>query len=221
MAGCGGLTQPPAFTHEQSPILNLYPYMAVTAGEDGHMMTLGEHRVRQRLQQALVLACAVVLAGCTIADAPPQPIAMAPEAPPALPANQPEPTPEETATAEIMWALRGGLNVAALVCNDRAMTNDYNQMLKTHRNLLNDAYAAEQARYRTLHGAAGPARHDAAMTRLYNGFASVPDRRRFCLTASRILADATVLPSDRLAGIARRALVTLEPGALQLISSRD
>lgn len=177
---------------------------------------------QQQLARGMALAIGLVLAGCTVAEAPLQPIAIAPQAPPAaLAANQPEPTPEETATAEIMWALRGGLNVAALVCNDRAMTDDYNQMLKLHRNLLNDAYAAEQSRYRTLHGAAGPARHDAAMTRLYNGFASVPDRRRFCLTASRILADATAIPSDRLAGIARRALVTLEPGALQLINSRD
>ena len=170
----------------------------------------------------LALASLLVLAGCTVAKAPPQPIAIAPQAPPpAVTITQPEPTPEERANAETMWALRGGLNVAALVCNDPSITNDYNQMLKTHRNLLNDAYAAEQARYRTLHGTAGPARHDAAMTRLYNGFASVPDRRRFCMTASRILTEAAAISSDRLTGIARRALVTLEPGALQLINSRD
>ena len=172
-------------------------------------------------QQPLALASLLVLAGCTVAKAPPQPIAIAPQAPPPPSPMAPEPTPQETATAEIMWALRGGLNVAALICNDRSITASYNQILKTHRNLLNEAYAAEQARYRTLHGTAGPARHDAAMTRLYNGFASVPDRRRFCLTASRILVDATALTSDRLAGIARRALTTLEPGALQLINSRD
>jgi hypothetical protein len=215
------MTQNPAFTYQQSPTSILAAHMTVTAGDERLMVTIGANTLQQRFQQAMMLACAVVLAGCTVAEAPPQPIAIAPQAPPAPPVNQPEPTPEETATAEIMWALRGGLNVAALVCNDRAMTNDYNQMLKMHRNLLNDAYAAEQARYRTLHGTAGPARHDVAMTRLYNGFASVPDRRRFCLAASRILADATAIPSHRLAGIARRALVTLEPGALQLISSRD
>lgn len=183
-------------------------------------MTITNKRTGPWLQP-LALAGLLVLAGCTATKAPPQPVAIAPQAPPPPAPMAPEPTPAETATAEIMWALRGGLNVAALICNDRSVTASYNQMLRNHRNLLNEAYAAEQARYRSLHGTAGPARHDAAMTRLYNGFASVPDRRRFCLAASRILIDASTLSSERLAGIARRALTTLEPGALQLINSRD
>lgn len=176
---------------------------------------------RRRLKRGMALATGVVLAGCSVSQAPPPPIAIAPVPPPAAPITEPAPTPEERANAQTMWALRGGLNVAALICNDRSITSDYSKMLKTHRSLLNEAYAAEQARYRSLHGPAGPARHDAAMTRLYNGFASVTDRRRFCMTASRILTEAAAISSDRLAGIARRALTTLEPGALQLINSRD
>lgn len=174
------------------------------------------------VQRWAPLAVGLALTACTANDAPPRPIAIAPTVPPPVmlaPAPAPAPEPERAASAEVMWALRGGLNVAALVCNDRSITDNYNQMLKSHRNLLNDAYAAEQARYRSLHGQAGPARHDAAMTRLYNGFASLPDRRRFCTMASRIAADAVTMPSDVLARSARRALSTLEPGAVQLVLS--
>jgi hypothetical protein len=173
-------------------------------------------------QRWAVLATGLVLAACTANDSPRQTIAFAPAAPPPAmlaPAPAPAPEPQAAASPEVVWALRGGLNVAALICNDRSITDNYNQLLKSHRNLLNDAYAAEQARYRSLHGQAGPARHDAAMTRLYNGFASLPDRRRFCTMASRIAADAVTVPSDVLARSARRALSTLEPGAVQLVLS--
>ncbi|WP_017667475.1 hypothetical protein [Sandarakinorhabdus sp. AAP62] len=123
------------------------------------------------------------------------------------------------ASAEVVWALRGGLNVAALICQNRALAADYNQILKTHRNVLNEAYAAEQARYRQQHGSAGLARHDVAMTRLYNGFASVPDRRRFCTQASRVADELLTLPSADVPRIAARALTTMEPGAMRLVNS--
>jgi hypothetical protein len=56
------------------------------------------------------------------------------------------------------------------------------------------------------------------MTRLYNGFASVPDRRRFCTMGERIAADAVAMPSAELVQIAGRALSALEPGAARLLS---
>jgi hypothetical protein len=139
-----------------------------------------------------------------------------PPPPPALAPAQPV---DDTPDSEITWALRGGLNVAALLCNDRSITANYNKILKLHRSLFNEAYAAQQARYARLHGSGGAARHDAAMTRLYNGFASIPDRRRFCLMAARISSEALAQSSDALARSARRALTTLEPGALRLVES--
>lgn len=141
--------------------------------------------------------------------------------------TQPPPPAAVTAVASaatvagsnVVWALRGALNVAALICQNRALARDYNTILRRHRAILNDAYAAEQARYQKVHGQAGVALHDKAMTRLYNGFASVPDRRRFCTQAVRVADELMVLPSADVPRIARRALTAMEPGALRLVSS--
>lgn len=169
-----------------------------------------------------MLAAGVMLAACTTRPAPPTPVAIRPAPPPPPPVIDVPPAPQEaaeTAGAQMLWALRGGLNVAALLCQDRSITDNYNKMLKVHRSMLNEAYAAEQNRFRTLHGAAGVDRHSRAMTRLYNGFASVPDRRRFCTMATRIVAEVVAMPSELLPSRARSALTTLEPGAVQLVNS--
>ena len=164
----------------------------------------------------------LALAACSTSEGPPRPVAMAPAAPvtaiaPAAPARM---VPDAVAaSAEVVWALRGGLNVAALLCGNQALRDDYNRILKTHRNLLNEVYSTEQARYRQQHGTAGQARHDLAMTRLYNGFSSVPDRRRFCTQASRVADELLALPSADVPRIAARALTAMEPGAMRLVSS--
>lgn len=176
-------------------------------------------RRQQRRSAAVAITAGLVMAACASRTPPPAPppVVIRPAPVPSAPAEPP--TPAETASAQMIWALRGGLNVAALLCSDRSITENYNRMLKVHRSLLDDAYAAEQSRYRQLHGSAGVDRHSRAMTRLYNGFASVPDRRRFCTMATRIAADAVAMPSAQLATSARRALTTLEPGAVQLVNS--
>jgi hypothetical protein len=165
----------------------------------------------------VVLAAALILSGCASRKPAPAPVAIRPA--PVVTAPADPPTPTEIASAQIIWALRGGLNVAALLCPDRSITDNYNQILKVHRSLLNEAYAAEQSRYSQLHGSAGVDRHSRAMTWLYNGFASVPDRRRFCTMATRIAAEVVAMPSALLTTSARRALTTLEPGAVQLVNS--
>ena len=168
-----------------------------------------------------VLAAGLTLAACS-STAPPrvaQPEAIRPTAPPpreeALLAG-----PDEAATAEMIWALRGGLNVAALQCGNRVLANNYNDILKHHRSILNEAYAAEQARYSKLHGRAGVARHDVEMTRLYNRFANLPNRARYCGDAVRLSAELLALPSERLPAVARRALGRLDPGAPAIASAR-
>lgn len=167
------------------------------------------------------LLAGLALAGCVASTAPTtRVIAVKPIDVASPPTSAPEQLTEvEMASAQMTWALRGGLNVAALLCQDRMITANYNKMLRIHRNLFNEAYAAEQARFNQLHGSSGQARHSQAMTRLYNGFASVPDRRRFCTVATRIVADAVAMPSHALATRARRALTTLEPGAVQIVNS--
>ena len=167
---------------------------------------------------AVAVAAAMIVAGCTARKPPPAPVAIRPAAP-VVAAPAEAPTPAEIASAQIIWALRGGLNVAALLCTDRSITDNYNQILKVHRTLLDEAYAAEQSRYRQMHGKEGVDRHSRAMTRLYNGFASVPDRKRYCTMATRIAAEVVAMPSALLLTSARRALTTLEPGAVQLVNS--
>lgn len=182
------------------------------------MMQDGRTRGQQARGILLFLAAGLVMAGCVSQKPPPAPAVIRPALLPAPIASELQ-APAEIASAQMIWALRGGLNVAALLCPDRSITDNYNLMLKVHRSLLNEAYAAEQTRYRASHGSAGIDRHSRAMTRLYNGFASVPDRRRFCTMATRIAAEVVAMPSSVLATSARRALTTLEPGAVQLVNS--
>jgi hypothetical protein len=163
----------------------------------------------------------MLLALSACSSGPTRPVAIAPAPPVAVVAPAPvtKLVPDAVAaTADIVWALRGGLNVAALLCGNQGLRDDYNRMLKVHRSILDEAYATEQVRYRKLHGTAGQAVHDKAMTRLYNGFASVPDRRRFCIQASRMAHDVLNMPSADIPRVAARALTTLEPGALRLVN---
>ena len=178
--------------------------------------------VPARGTRALSMLTMVGLAACTTGEGPPRPVAVAPAAPVKAiePAAVTRIVPDAVAaSAEVVWALRGGLNVAALLCGNQGLRNDYNRILKTHSNLLNQAYSTEQARYRQQHGTAGQARYDVAMTRLYNGFASVPDRRRFCTQASRVADELLALPSADVPRIAARALTAMEPGAMRLVNS--
>lgn len=180
---------------------------------------------RRPIGLAVAVLAAGALAACSTTNTapppPPPPLAVnavAPTAPITPPAVQ---TDAEQASAEMVWALRGALNVAALLCNNRGLTSDYNEMLKVHRGLFNDVYASEQARYRARHGTAWQARQDAAMTRLYNGFANVPDRKRFCTMAARVAGEGVAMPSLQLARSARSALTALDPAAPRLVSSAN
>ena len=179
-------------------------------------------RNRSALPAKAGLLAGLLLAACSTGrqSAPVAVTPVAPVTPPEM-VGAPPPAPAEFSSAATLWALRGGLNVAALLCNDRSLSSTYNAILKTHRKLLNEAYATEQARFRQLHGSAWQARHDAAMTRLYNGFASVPDRGRFCTMASRVAAELAGTASDAVPRMAARALTTLEPGAMRLVNSAN
>lgn len=172
---------------------------------------------------AMATLAGLALAACTTSEAPMPQItavtAVAPTAPPP-PDEAILSGPAESATAEMIWALRGGLNVAALQCSNRALSDHYNQILRRHRSILNEAYAAEQARYGKLHGRAGIARHDVEMTKLYNRFANLPHRSRYCEDAARLAAELLAMPSDRLPTVARRALMRLDPAAPAIASAR-
>src|SRR3546814_20279601 len=80
--------------------------------------------------------------------------------------------------------MRTGLNVAALGCrgaNEAAIIAGYNALLDSQETALAKAHKA-------LVSAAGEARFDDAMTRLYNYWAQPGAQAEFCAAASRLLA---------------------------------
>lgn len=116
----------------------------------------------------------------------------------------------KAASAEKVWQLRSTLNVAALMCADQAIIDDYNRLLRRHADSLGRAWQAEQQRHRLLHGANWQAAQDRALTRLYNRVANTSQRARFCSQAADILADARLVPPAQFAHFADAAAPRLE-----------
>jgi hypothetical protein len=194
----------------------------VASGGTAMMKTMrATARHRHRAALGSLAAAGLVLAACSSGGGPRPTAGVTPVAPAAPPPREEAilDGPGEAATAEMIWSLRGGLNVAALQCGNRSLADSYNEILRKHRSILNEAYAAEQARYGRLHGRAGVARHDADMTRLYNRFANLPNRARYCGDAARLAAELLSLPSDRLPAVARRALARLDPTAPAIVNA--
>lgn len=118
------------------------------------------------------------------------------------------------ATAEQLWQLRSALNVAALMCQDKAVVAGYNWLLRTQAPLLANAWATEQQRYRASHGGTWQLAQDRALTSQYNRLANTDNRARFCTEAASIMAEAQMVPpamfahfagsaAPRLSGLAR------------------
>jgi hypothetical protein len=114
------------------------------------------------------------------------------------------------ATSEQVWRLRSALNVAALMCADRAIAGDYNRLLRSHAPALDRAWQQEQQRYRLLHGANWQTVQDRALTRLYNRVANTGERAHLCAEAADILADARMVPPAQFAHFANAASARLE-----------
>ncbi len=113
-----------------------------------------------------------------------------------------QPLPGAT-TAELkanaMWAMRAGLNVAALQCqfSPTLMTvKNYNTLLSQHAKELNAAYTTITKYFqRTVKGVrASQIALDQYTTRTYNGFSTLRAQLSFCQTASRIGYDALGRP---------------------------
>lgn len=145
----------------------------------------------------LALGASLLLAACHGGREPPRP------ARPATPLPAPPPAPREPAVAgsEALWHLRAGLNVAALECRLRGtdMARAYRTFLTRHRAPLDAAWRAEEAR----HGVRGADRH---MTAIYNRFAGIQPRLRFCERAASVAARANALPPTTIDREARALL---------------
>ena len=178
----------------------------------------------------LALPAALALASCATAPkAPPPPPPPPPPLetitvplPQNLPAEPPSaPIPKLPITqseGEDLWHLRSGLNVAALVCDNKTFTQlipGYNAMLRTHKALLLTAATTEIAQFRA-NGRDWQARYDTHMTKVYNSYSVTQERARFCDAASGIVGEAADLASDVLAKRATEFLARIDFAAAPL-----
>jgi hypothetical protein len=134
-------------------------------------------------------------------------------------------TPAEQ-RANMMWAMRAGLNVAALQCqfSPTLMTvRNYNALLAHHGKELNAAYKTITKYFtRTVKGVKpSQTALDQYTTRTYNGFSTLKAQLSFCQTASKIGYAALRQPQGSLnktVGLRmrefRNSLIPVEDGIL-------
>lgn len=110
-------------------------------------------------------------------------------------------TPAEE-RANMMWAMRAGLNVAALQCqfSPTLMTvRNYNGLLAHHGKELNAAYTTITKYFQRTVKGVRPAQIalDQYTTRTYNGFSTLNAQLGFCQVASRIGFEALQRPQGQ------------------------
>lgn len=123
------------------------------------------------------------------------------------------PIPGATATeyrAHLLWNLRAGLNVSALMCQFspflRAVPN-YNGLLAHHSEELASAYTALGGYFRRVHGAKpGQKLFDDYSTTTYNNFSTLQAQAGFCQVATNIIKEALAAPKGQLHAVARNRM---------------
>lgn len=111
-------------------------------------------------------------------------------------------------TAENVWRLRSGLNVAALSCRNsehKSVVPAYGDMLKRHKTLLSAAYNAETQR----HGVSG---FDRSQTVVYNRFSNHRSPEDFCRSAASVAEQSVAMDSAALSANAGSLVAELERG---------
>ncbi|MDP1028549.1 hypothetical protein Q5H91_15100 [Sphingomonas sp. KR1UV-12] len=125
---------------------------------------------------------------------------------------------------EMIWHVRVALNVAALGCRGAdgpEMVNGYNALLTADKDLLASASTAMGARYKARYGSAWQARHDDAMTKLYNFWALPPVQAKFCGTALLVLRESATVQPAAFAAFAAQALPRLEAPMIAFFGEFD
>ena len=105
-------------------------------------------------------------------------------------------TPAE-ASANAIWSLRAGLNVAALQCQFSrylATVRTYNDMLKHHSSELAAAQATMIAHFKRYDGPRALNGFDQYSTRIYNSYSTLDAQYAFC-TAAAVAGRGTLLLS--------------------------
>jgi hypothetical protein len=145
--------------------------------------------------------------------------------PPPQDADGPYATPNRDLSAdETTWHVRVALNVAALGCRDAdgaATTAAYNALLDTEKAPLDVASRGMAARYQARFGPAWQARHDDAMTRLYNFWAQPLAHDGFCAAAHDVLREAAAVEPSSFAAFAAAVLPRLEAPFLAVFAAAD
>lgn len=114
-------------------------------------------------------------------------------------------TPAEL-SANLLWNMRAGLNVAALQCQfaPTLMTvKNYNAVLAHHGPEFAAAFTTLGAYFKRTKGKGGQNALDQYTTRTYNGFSTLYAQRSFCQVAGAIGADALTRPKGKLILLAR------------------
>jgi len=119
---------------------------------------------------------------------------------PGLGVPLPGATPKEL-TANLIWNMRAGLNVAALQCqfSPTLMTvSNYNTILKQHAKELADAYSTMAGYFKRTAGKSWQFAQDQYTTRTYQSFSTMHAQRGFCETAAAIGREALGRPRGAL-----------------------
>ncbi|MGC6401213.1 hypothetical protein ACNI3Q_11620 [Sphingomonas sp. FW199] len=123
----------------------------------------------------------------------------------------PNAKPDEQRAA-LVWSVRAALNVAALQCQfePTLLTDEnYNAMLRNHREELADSYKAIATYYERenpKNKRAAQTALDQFNTRIYSGFSTVSAQLMFCLTAESIGREVVFTPRGSLHTVALRRM---------------
>jgi hypothetical protein len=164
-------------------------------------------------QSIKVLLPALVLAGGAGAQA-------------AAPAPLPNLSPSE-ARADNVWAMRAGLNVAALQCQFSpflATVPTYNALLRQHSDEMGSAFKTLTGYFVRTKGKAGQRAFDSYATRANQSWASFDGQVSFCNTAALVGRKALSVPKGGLADFAAAELplmrASVETKQEQLLAPR-
>lgn len=126
----------------------------------------------------------------------------------AAPAPLPNLSAKE-ARADNVWALRAGLNVAALQCQFSpflATVPTYNALLRQHSDEMSDAFKTMTGYFVRTKGKAGQRAFDSYATRANQSWASFDGQVSFCNTAALVGRKALSVPKGQLGEFAAAEL---------------
>lgn len=144
----------------------------------------------------------------------------------AAPAPLPNLT-EKEARADNVWALRAGLNVAALQCQFSpflATVPTYNALLRQHSDEMSSAFKTMTGYFVRTKGKAGQRAFDSYATRSNQSWASFDGQISFCNTAAMVGRRALAVPKGQLGEFASAELpqmrLSVDTKEAQLLAPR-